>query len=509
MKRLESASRMVTDQQIRRLYKLSNTEDTQAIAASKAGMDVKTARKYLRAHCLPSELKVGRRWRTRQDGFAEVWPGILEQVRTNPGLEAKTIFAALQRQYPERFSDGQLRTLQRRIKRWRASEGPAQEVYFVQEHRAGELCESDFTHMAKLEITVGGEPFAHMLYHFVLTYSNWETGTICQSESFSNLSEGLQNAFWELGGVPLLHRTDRMTAAVNNLTEQADFQREYQTLLRHYNLEGRRIQTGRPNENGDVEQRHYRLHRALDQALLLRGNREFASVNAYQVFLERLFEQLNSGRKARLAEEMERLRPLPERRLETAKRVRVRVNTGSLIVVERNSYSVNSRLIGEMVEARVFSDHLEVWYGGQKMEQLPRLRGRTNYRVDYRHIIDWLVRKPGAFAGYRYREHLFPSSRFRMVYDLLQEIMPGRCDRRYLEILERAAKEGEAQVEDALRLLLASERGKETIADKDAFVQFLKGCERAPEIVDVPIPEVALIHFDQLLSMDAVQGGVQ
>jgi len=496
---------MVTDQQIRRLYKLSNTEDTQEIAASKAGMDVKTARKYLRARRLPSEMKADRHWRTRQDGFSEVWPMIREQIRTNPGLEAKTIFAALQRQYPERFSDGQLRTLQRRIKQWRASEGPAQEVYFVQEHRAGELCESDFTHMTELGITICGELFPHMLYHFVLTYSNWETGTICQSESFASLSEGLQNAIWELGGVPLLHRTDRMTAAVNNLTEQADFQKNYQTLLRHYGLEGRKIQTGQPNENGDVEQRHYRLRRALDQALLLRGSRDFAAVEAYGVFLRNLFEQLNSGRRPRLVEEMERLRPLPDRRLDTAKRVRARVNSGSLIVVERNSYSVNSRLIGEIVEARVFSDRLEVWYGGQKMEQLPRLRGRTNYRVDYRHIIDWLVRKPGAFASYRYREHLFPSSRFRMAYDLLQEVMPGRCDRRYLQILEVAAKEGEALVEDALRLLLASERGKQTIADQEGFEQFLKRCEQAPAITDVPIPEVTLSSFDQLLSLGGVQ----
>ena len=381
--RLESAFRMVTDQQIRRLYKLSNTEDTQAIAASKAGMDVKTARKYLRARRLPSEMKAERSWLTRPDGFAEVWPAIVEQVRTNPGLEAKTIFAALQRKHPERFSDGQLRTLQRRIKRWRATEGPSKEVYLVQEHRAGELCASDFTHLTKLGITIGGEPFAHMLYHFVLTYSNWETGTICASESFASLSEGVQNALWELGGVPLLHRTDRMTAAVNNLTEQANFQKNYQTLLGHYGLEGRSIQTGRPTENGDVEQRHYRLHRALDQALLLRGSRDFAAVDEYRAFLGKLFEQLNSGRKVRLAEEMERIRPLPERRLDTAKRVRSRVNSGSLIVVERNSYSVNSRLIGEIVEARVFADHLEVWYGGQKMEQLPRLRGRTNYRIDY------------------------------------------------------------------------------------------------------------------------------
>ena len=390
---------------------MSSTEKTQEIAASKAGMDVKTARKYLRARALPSELKAERHWRTHKDQFSDVWPEVKEQLAGNPGLEAKTIFAALQRRYPERFADGQLRTLQRKVKHWRATEGPAQEVYFAQEHRPGELCESDFTYLTELGITVAGQPFAHMLYHFVLTHSNWETGTICFSESFAALSEGLQNALWALGGVPLLHRTDRMTAAINNLTELADFQKSYEALLRHYGMEGRKIQTGQANENGDIEQRHHRFKRALDQALMLRGSRDFGNTERYQDFLGKLFDQLNSGRKEKLGHEMEVLRPLPDRRFDSAKRVRVRVNSGSLIAVERNSYSVNSRLIGELVEARVFPERIEVWYGGQKVEQLPRLRGRTNYRVDYHHIIDWLVRKPGAFASYRYREHLFLFSR--------------------------------------------------------------------------------------------------
>jgi hypothetical protein len=311
------------------LFKLSNTEKIQEIAASKAGMDVKTARKYLRARRLPSEMKAERHWRTRKDCFEDVWPKIREQLSTNPGMDVKTIFAALQREHPKRFADGQLRTLQRKVKHWRATEGPAQEVYFSQEHRAGELCESDFTHVNDLGIRIAGEEFPRLLYHFALTYSNWETGTICYSESFAGLSEGLQQA----------------------------------------------------------------------------------------LFLKPLFEQLNSGRKERLAEEMEVLRALPERRFDSAKRVRVRVSSGSLINVERNSYSVNSWLIGEIVEARIFANHLEVWYGGQKLEPLPRLRGRTNYRVDYRPIIDWLVRKPGAFASYRYREHLFPTCQFRKVYD--------------------------------------------------------------------------------------------
>jgi hypothetical protein len=491
---------MVTDQQIRRLYKLSNTEETQEIAASKAGMDVKTARKYLRARRLPSEMRTERHWRTRTDLFEKVWPDIQEQFRNNPGLEAKTVFAALQRQYPERFADGQLRTLQRKVKNWRATEGPAQEVYFVQEHRAGELCASDFTHLTELVITIDGQSFPHMLYHFVLTCSNWEAGTICYSESFASLSEGLQNALWELGGVPGFHRTDRMTAAVNNLTESAEFQRSYHALLRHYGMEGQRIQTGQPNENGDIEQRHYRFKKALDQSLLLRDSRDFSTLEDYQAFLVKLFEQLNSGRKQRLAEEMDVLKPLPERRFDSAKRVRVRVNSGSLVAVERNSYSVNSRLIGEIVEARIVSDHIEIWYGGQKLDQMPRLRGRSNYRVDYRHIIDWLVRKPGAFANYRHREHLFPTSRFRITYDLLKEVSPRRCDRRYLEILERAAKEGEACIDDALRLLLQTVTGRQTIVNKEAFEEFLKRCEQAPDITDIHIAEVSLSSFDQLFS---------
>ncbi len=298
---------MVTDQQIRRLYQLLKTESTQQIAAAKAGMDVKTARKYTKMQRLPSELKKERHWRTRPDRFESVWPGIQEQLRANPGLEAKTIFSALQREQPERFADGQLRTLQRKIKHWRATEGPPQEIYFAQQHHPGEVCASDFTHLRELDITIDGQSFPHMLYHFVLTYSNWETGTICQTESFASLSEGLQNAFWELGGVPAFHRTDRMTAAVNNLTESGQFQKGYQALLRYYRIEGQRIQTGQPNENGDIEQRHHRFKRALDQALLLRGSRDFATQEQYQEFVGKLFEQLNHGRKQKLIEELDRV----------------------------------------------------------------------------------------------------------------------------------------------------------------------------------------------------------
>ena len=177
------------------------------------------------------------------------------------------------------------------------------------------------------------------------------------------------------------------------------------------------------------------------------GAATLASMAEYAQFLKDLFAQRNAGRRARLAEEMAVMRELPARRMESAKRERVKVDSGSLIHVERNAYSVNSRLIGTQVEARSYLDHVEVWYGQRKVEDLPRLRGRGKHRIDYRHIIEWLVRKPGAFENYRYQEDLFPTSRFRMAYDALQETTPERAGKEYLKILKLAAETGEVQVD--------------------------------------------------------------
>ena len=379
---------------------------------------------------LPSEKPdQPRDWRTRPDPFAEVWPEVAEQLALAPGLRAKTLWGWLQQRYSGRFSEGQLRTLQRRIKDWRATQGPGQEVYFSQVHHPGRLCASDFTHMDSLNITIGGQRFDHLVYHFVLTYSNWESVTICFSESFESLSVGLQNAVWDLGGVPQRHRSDRMSAAVNNLSERREFTERYQALLGHYRLVGEKIQARQAHENGDAESSHRHFKDAVEQALLLRGSRDFASRPEYESFLEEVRRQRNAGRSPRFAEEQALLEPLPSRRLESCKRLEVTVSSGSVIHVQNNVYSVNSRLMGERVEVRIYLEHVEVWYGQKLVETLPRLRGRGKQRIDYRHVIDTLVRKPGALANYRYREELFPSSQFRLAYDLLHESMPTRADR--------------------------------------------------------------------------------
>ena len=237
---------MVSNEQVRRLLKLRKTEKTLATAAAKTGMDEKTARKWLGSEKLPSQCQMERSWRTRADVFSEVWSeleGILERA---PTVQAKTLFDYLSRRYEGRFQEGQLRTLQRRVKAWRAVHGEPKEVIFPQRHRPGEQAQSDFTYMGKLGVTLAGQPFDHLLYHFVLTYSNWETVMICFSESFESLSAGLQKALWELGAVPREHRTDSLTTAVHKLSHPEEFTERYRQLLDHYGLEATHSQAGQP-----------------------------------------------------------------------------------------------------------------------------------------------------------------------------------------------------------------------------------------------------------------------
>ncbi len=489
---------MITDNQARKLMKHLQQEETLGIAAAKAGMDEKTARKYRDLDMLPSEIKAERHrcWRTREDPFTEIWPEIKTFLESNPGLEAKTLFEYFQRQYPGRFPDGQLRTLQRKIKTWRAKEGPAREVYFPQVHTPGRLSQSDFTHMGSLGITIGGELFDHLIYHFVLTFSNWETGTICFSESFESLSQGLQNALWTLGGVPREHQTDRLSTAVRKTGSPEEFTDRYQGLLTHYGLTGRKTQAASPNENGDVEQSHYRFKKAVDQALMLRGSRNFTTRKDYEIFLERLFSQRNSNRHAALQEELAVLRSLPISRLAACTKHTVKVGPSSVIRIKHNVYSVHSRLIREQVTVRLYADTLEVWHGQSYIETIPRLRGSRNHHIQYRHIIDWLIRKPGAFANYRYHSDLFPTSRFRLAYDALAKVHgSGKADKEYLQILQLAAKENELAVDQVLQDLLNQDLPLSAQAVKE---QVLAGCHPVP-VTDIFIPAIALGAYDRLL----------
>lgn len=487
---------MKTDTEVHIMLRERRKGKTQEQAAARAGMHPNTARKYERQGALPSQFKAPRAYRTRPNPFAADWPWVEQQLQRDPALQADTLFAALCRDYPGRYQEGQLRTLQRHIAHWRALCGPDRAVMFPQVHHPGVRAESDFTHMTDLGITLAGQPFPHLVYHLVLTYSNVEAVQICFSESFESLAEGLESCLWQLGGVPQQHRTDNLSAAVHQLDQggRKDFTPRYAALMAHYGMQPTTNQAGVAHENGDVEQAHYRFKEAVDQALSLRGSRDFADRAAYGRFLQTLARQRNGTRQPRWAEEHAALRPLPTTPLHPCRELYLRVTPSSTITVLRNTYSVPSRLIGTRLLIRVRAEVLELYVGTSPVLTLERLRGQQQHRINYRHLISSLVRKPGAFANYRYREELFPSLTFRRAYDALQTQLPSRADREYLGVLHLAATTREADVEAALLLLVEGGQAP-TLAAASALVQ-------SPTPGRVPVlmtPALNLAAYDALL----------
>ncbi len=489
---------MVTDAQVRLLRRKLMEGKTQAAAGAAAGMSERSARTWEQG-ALPSQAKRERDWRTREDPFSEVWSSEVEPLLVadaDGGLEAKTVFAELQRRHPHRFEAGQLRTLQRRFREWRAEHGPAKEVFFPQLHRPGRMGALDFTHANDLGVTIAGVLFVHMFFHFVMPFSSWHFVELAFGETFEALRRGLQNALVALGGAPEMIRSDNLSAATHELrtTGGRSLTKRFADVLEHFGLVSSRIQPGEAHENGVVEKGHDLLKSALDQALRMRESREFASVDAYLEFVRGVVERdLHAGRDAKLSEEREHLRPLPATRLPEYTQLSVEVRRWSTIQVIGRTYSVPSRLIGHTVEARVYPDVIEVRYANKTIERMPRLRGDGAHRIDYRHVIWSLVRKPGAFASYRYREDLFPSLVFRRCYDALRERRGDRADVEYLRVLHLAASNGEALVERALEQLLAGETSW-AYAEVKALAK-----PEEPEIPIVCVGEPDLAEYDRLL----------
>jgi transcriptional regulator with XRE-family HTH domain len=490
---------MKTDAEVLLMKRERAKGRTQEQAAARAGMGVRTVRRYERAGKLPSQLRPPRSYRTRPNPFADDWPWIASALERDPALQATTLFALLQEQHPGRYEPGQLRTLQRQIAAWRVQHGPAREVYFPQVAEPGRMAQSDFTHMGALGITIGGIPFPHLLYHLVFVYSNVEAVSLCLSETFEALAEGLESCLWQLGGVPQQHRTDHLSAAIRaeEPPSRGQATERYAALLAHYRLQPSTNNAGEAHENGDVEQAHHRFKQAVDQALRVRGSREFPTRAAYQRFLQDLVRQRNLTRQARWAEEQAVLRPLPAVPLGLCRELRVRVSRFSTVQVLRNTYSVPARLIGAVVTVRVRAETLEVYHGTVHLLTIPRLLGHQQHRIEYRHIIWSLVRKPGAFAQYRYRDDLFPTLAFRQAYDRLVQAT-ARADREYVRLLQLAAGTSESEVETAL-LLLAEQHLVPTFDAVRSLVQ-PAGPGTIPQLTP---PVIDLSVYDQLLTVGA------
>ncbi len=446
---------MKKDAEVLRYMRERRKGTNQELAAARAGMSVKTARKYERGGLLPSQLKQPRTWRTRPNPFEEDWAWVIQQLQRDSALQGATLFAELCQHNPGKYRPTQVRTLQRHIAQWRAQQGPEREVIFEQVHVPAERAQSDFTHMNDLQVTINGQAFPHLLYHFVLTYSNVEAVRVCFGETFEALAEGIEQALWQIGGVPAQHRTDHLSAAVRHLPtdEQEAFSERYQALMRHYDMQPTWNNAGVAHENGDVEQSHFRFKEALDQALRVRGSREFSSRAAYERFVQDLVRNRNLTRANRLQQEQAALRPLQRLPLAPCREFRVSVSRFSTISV---------------------------------------LGKRYTHAVNYHHVIWSLVRKPGAFAHYRYREDLFPTLAFRQAYDALCKHQPQHADRHYVRVLHLAATTSESEVETAIGLLLEHSQVPTFDAVRDLV--------RVPQIPALGQMNVNLQAYDQLLS---------
>ena len=481
----------VTDRQVRKLFMEYQKSGKIQMAALKAGMNRDTAAAYIASGQLPSERVVERDWRTRSDPFAAHWAQAEAMLREAPELEAKALFEWLSEQHGGQYDEGQLRTFQRHVRRWRALYGPEKEVYFPQEHRPGVRMETDFTCLKSLGLTIHGAPFEPWLCHSVLTYSNWQWGTLCLSESLLALRKGLQAALVQLGHVPAQHWTDNTTAATHEVggdeRGRRGFNGSYLKLMEHFGIEPHTINRAEPHENGDIESANGAFKRRLNQHLLLRGSRDFDAAEALRRFIEEVFHKTNRGRQKRLAVELAAMRPLRVALLPEYVEELVPVSRWSTVQTDRRIYSVPSRLIGETVRLRRHEAWVEVYLAGVRQLVMPRLTGEQTHAINYRDIIEWLLRKPGAFAQYRFRADLFPSLVFRRAYDrLCQDCAPRAADLDYLRILRQAARTMECEVE---RVLV-------DLADRDLTPRWAVVQEFWPAAQPVVTPELQPLTVD-------------
>lgn len=420
------------------------------VSALRADVSRPTAQKYIDAQQPPAELQLKHTWRTRTDPLEKIWSKAAGMLMEAPDLEANFLFEYLLEVEPWAIEPKHLRTFQRRVQGWKLQHGPDHEVFFPQDWVPGKAMQLDWTNANELAITIANKPYEHLLCHEVLPYSNWEWASRCQSESLLSLRHGLQASLHELGKVTEELRVDNSSAATHEIGAGLDraFNEDFKSLCAHYGLKPKTIGIGCPHENGDVESGNRHLKRRLQQHLLLRGNRDFACEAAYDEFLHQVLRRANAGRKTRLAQELAGMRILPPTRLSEYDEVICRVSEYSTIRVKKVGYSVPARFIGHALKAEVYENEIKLYAGREHLLTLPRARGDRGIVLDYRHIIEHLLRKPGAFERYRYREELFPSQNFREAHDrMIKDQGPRRGSLEYLRLLKLASEVGHERLE--------------------------------------------------------------
>ena len=492
--------RHITDHQVR-LYMHFRQHNALQGAAAKAGFSTATAYRIEAAPYLAS-VKTKQRGRRRPDPLAGIFDEeVVPVLEATPGIRAVALFEELRRRHPE-FDPGVRRTLERRVREWRALHGPERELMFRQTHPPGQLGLSDFTDANELAVTVAGVALEHRLYHFRLAYSGFSHAhVVLGGESFTALAEGLQHALWTLGGAPQEHRSDSLSAAYRNLSgnQREDATQRYAALCAHYAMAPTRNNRGESHENGAIEGPHGHLKRGLEDALLLRGSRDFDALGDYRAFVDEVVSRRNSHLRVRIDAERAVLNPLPRQRTDDFDTVRVRVTCAGGFTVRRVFYTVPSRLVGHQLTVRLYDDRLEVFLATTPLMTLARGRpraGRNGYVVDYRHVIHALRRKPMALRNLIYRDELFPREAYRRAFEALRVAEGERVACRDTVALLTLAHERGCEAALARELDDGLDAGK--LPDADALAKSFAPPPRPLPAVRVELGSLA--DYDVLLS---------
>lgn len=473
--------------------------DSQETAAAKAGVSVRSGRRIDKSE---RQAVRQRDWRTRADPFSSVWDSeLVPLLEREVGLTGLTLWDYLDEQYPNQYPEGLLRTLQRRVKHWKATQGPEKAVIFRQSVPPGHQGLSDFTH-PNTAITIAGVPFKHLLYQFRLAYSGWRSVLVVRGgESYSALADGLQTALHQLGAAPQEHRTDSLSAAYTNNVEKQKLTQRYDALCQHYGMRPTTNNLGISHENGAIEAPHGSLKRRIDQALKLRGSKDFTSVAEYQRFINQIAKKLNRRCQGRLAEEQLQLRALPAQRFIDYSELTVSVTTSSTIAVKRSLYSVPSRLIGERLRVHLYHDRLVCFVAQTIVITLPRVypgtpEGRAR-RIDYRHLIHSLAAKPQAFRFSQFRDDILPTTEYRQLWALAEQQFTPQQACKWIVAVLRIASDHDCESYLANELMAQAQESElptlQTLQDK------YLACTPAPAI---PVRQHAVADYDELLSGD-------
>jgi hypothetical protein len=478
---------------------------TQVISAAKAGISERSGRR-IDSQELNAFPKPRHHWSTREDPLEKVWlSDLVPLLSANPALTPATLFDWLGDHYPDQYDASINRTLQRRVKEWKLVHGPDKEVMFRQHQIPALRGISDFTTLKRVSITIQGLLFVHLLFHYRLAYSGWcYVKAVLGGESFAALSAGLQEAFWRCGGVPAEHRTDSLSAAFNNQAEKEKLTCLYDGLCKHYNVKATRNNPGESHENGAIESPHGHLKRKIEQALLLRGSNDFESLADYQAFIDGITAKINRTHQERFQEERALLSPLPRRRTQDYTEEYVVVTTSSTIDLKRVTYSVPSRLIGARLCIHVHHDRLLMYCGHVQVFQTPRCFASKKQRqrsIDYRHVIESLARKPGAFFHSQIRDDLLPSEDYRLIWSYLANDLDSRSASRYMvKVLLTAARN---DCEGPLgRYILDAV----TLGNLPTETDYQTRFSTVVKIPAVKVDQHSLADYDQLI-YQAVQNG--